>query len=103
MSPSQNQAPLPRELVTISVPVLNEEGNIDQLLQRLAKVARANTRYPFEFLFTDDASTDATFGALARLAANGGRIRGLRFSRNFGFYFDQLSQRQRASCDPDRC
>lgn len=74
-----------RPLVTISVPVLNEANNIDALLARLDAVARANSGYDFEFLFTDNASTDETFIKLAERAATDRRIRVLRFSRNFGF------------------
>jgi len=74
-----------RKLITISIPVFNEEGNIDSLWQRLDDVARTNSRYDFEFLFTDNASTDNTFAKLAVRAAQDRRIRVLRFSRNFGF------------------
>jgi glycosyltransferase involved in cell wall biosynthesis len=74
-----------RALITISIPVLNEENNIDALLARLDKVARDNSAYDFEFLFTDNASTDNTFARLAERAADDRRIRVLRFSRNFGF------------------
>jgi glycosyltransferase involved in cell wall biosynthesis len=74
-----------RKLITISVPVLNEEGNIDALLDRLDRVTKKNPRYDFEFLFTDNASTDGTFAKLAEKAAIDRRIRVLRFSRNFGF------------------
>jgi hypothetical protein len=38
-----------------------------------------------EFLFTDNASTDATFERLADEARSDDRIRVLRFTRNFGF------------------
>jgi len=77
--------PPQRPLITISVPVLNEEGNIDNLLARLDKVTGDNPKYDFEFLFTDNASTDNTFAMLAEKAAGDRRIRVLRFSRNFGF------------------
>ena len=79
------QTPQQRTLITISIPVLNEEENIDRLLTRLAAVARDNPRYRFEFLFTDNASSDDTFTKLAERAATDRRIRVLRFSRNFGF------------------
>jgi glycosyltransferase involved in cell wall biosynthesis len=85
MNKPLDQPSLPRKIITISIPVLNEEGNIDRLLTRLDEVAQANPRYQFEFLFTDNASTDDTFGILAKRAANDRRIRVLRFSRNFGF------------------
>lgn len=78
-------APQGRRLVTISIPVLNEEGNIDRLIGRLQEVTSGLPQYDFEFLFTDNASTDDTFAKLADHARREFRIRVLRFSRNFGF------------------
>ena len=74
-----------RKLITISIPVLNEEGNIDCFLRRIRLAANNNADYDFEFLFTDNCSTDNTFAKLAEYAAHDARIRVLRFSRNFGF------------------
>ena len=74
-----------KRLVTISVPVLNEADNVKPLLERLRAVAGSHPRYDFEFLFTGNASTDATFEQLADEARGDGRIRVLRFTRNFGF------------------
>ena len=74
-----------KRLVTISIPVLNEAGNITPLLERLRAVAGCHPCYDFEFLFTDNASTDATFERLAEEARRDDRIRVLRFTRNFGF------------------
>jgi dolichol-phosphate mannosyltransferase len=71
--------------VTISIPVFNEEGNIERLFERLRTVASDNDAFDFEFLVTDNASTDDTFAKLAESAAADPRIRVLRFSRNFGF------------------
>lgn len=74
-----------RPLITISVPVLNEAANIERLLARLDALTMAESSYRFEFLFTDNASTDATFELLADAAQKDPRVRVLRFSRNFGF------------------
>jgi dolichol-phosphate mannosyltransferase len=74
-----------KPLVTISIPVFNEEGNIDRLIGRLQAVAESVPDCDFEFLFTDNASTDDTFAILADHAEREPRIRVLRFSRNFGF------------------
>ena len=74
-----------RPLITVSIPVYNEEDNIEPLLARLDSLATNEPGYHFEFLFTDNASTDRTFEQLARLADKDHRIRVLRFSRNFGF------------------
>lgn len=78
-------APDNRRLITISVPVLNEQDNIDRLLERLSALAEKESAYRFEFLFTDNASTDRTFESLAEHARRDPRVRVLRFSRNFGF------------------
>lgn len=74
-----------KRLITISVPVLNEADNIKPLIERLQAIAATLDHYDFEFLFTDNASTDATFERLAEEARREDRIRVLRFTRNFGF------------------
>jgi dolichol-phosphate mannosyltransferase len=74
-----------RRLITISIPVYNEAGNVDRLLSRLSAFAATEPKYDFEFLFTDNASKDETFEKLAEAAGRDPRIRVLRFSRNFGF------------------
>jgi glycosyltransferase involved in cell wall biosynthesis len=75
-----------RRLLTILVPVFNEEQNIEPLYAALQPVfAQLSPNYDFEILFTDNHSTDGTFAAIEQLAARDRRIRALRFSRNFGF------------------
>ena len=60
------------KLITISIPVYNEEGNIARLLERLRKLADAHaSRYTFEFLFTDNASEDRTYDLLREAAEDG--------------------------------
>jgi glycosyltransferase involved in cell wall biosynthesis len=78
--------PESRKLITILVPVFNEEQNIEPLYEALQPVlGQLSDRYDFEILFTDNHSTDATFPAIERLAARDPRVRALRFSKNFGF------------------
>ena len=74
-----------RKLITISVPVYNEAENIDRLIEALEELANIEAAYDFEFLFTDNASTDNTFERLTEKSHTEKRIRILRFSRNFGF------------------
>ena len=75
-----------KKLITISIPVFNEEENIAALLERLNQVAATHAaKYDFEFLFTDNASEDRTYETLVAAGAKDSRIRILRFSRNFGF------------------
>jgi dolichol-phosphate mannosyltransferase len=75
-----------RKLLSIVVPVYNEEGNVeplhDEVVRALAPLA---DRYELEFVFTDNCSTDHTFEELTRVAEADPRVRVFRFSRNFGF------------------
>lgn len=75
-----------QKLLSIVVPVYNEEGNVRRLYDAvLSALAPVLHRYELEFVFTDNHSTDATFAELRALAATDSRIRAFRFSRNFGF------------------
>jgi dolichol-phosphate mannosyltransferase len=42
-------------------------------------------QYEFELIFTDNHSSDKTFGEISRIASVDRRVRGYRFSKNFGF------------------
>lgn len=75
-----------KPLISIAIPVLNEEGNIDALYARLCALAeRMVDRCDLEFVFTDNHSEDKTWSMLARIASADPRVRAIRFSRNFGF------------------
>lgn len=71
------------ELVSIVVPVFNEEDNIEIFYQEVCKYMDP-LPYQFELLFVDDGSSDATPLILERLAKNDGRVRGLIMARNYG-------------------
>jgi len=75
-----------KRLISICVPVFNEEQNIEPLYRALVPImAKVSDRYDFELLFSDNHSTDSTFEIIEKLAATDSRVRALRFSRNFGF------------------
>jgi len=75
-----------RKLLSIVVPVYNEQGNITPLYDEVAKIMRrVEDRYDWELVFTDNCSKDATFSELVALAEKDARVRVFRFSRNFGF------------------
>lgn len=72
--------------ISISIPVLNEEANLDALYVRLTKLAEhLHDKCRLEFVFTDNASTDGTWQKLSDLAVLDSRVRAIRFSKNFGF------------------
>jgi dolichol-phosphate mannosyltransferase len=57
-------------LISIIVPVFNEEAGIDYLSVRLAAVRKLWPDRPVEFIFVDDGSSDETIAALRRVFAN---------------------------------
>lgn len=65
------------------VPVYNEQESLAALLAELDEVAREN-RYEIEVIFVDDGSSDGSWDEIERLAGADGRVRGIRFRRNFG-------------------
>ncbi len=72
-----------RPVLSVVVPAFNEADNLDPLFARLTAVLEG-LGLPFEVVVVDDCSTDATFEKLAEQNARDPRIKGLRFSRNFG-------------------
>ena len=65
------------------VPVLNEEGSLRQLHGEISHAAEAIAG-ECEVLFIDDGSTDQSWNMIMELARSDGRVRGIRFRRNFG-------------------
>lgn len=77
---------LENPLVSIVVPVFNEEDNVLPMYEQLSPVLDAlHDRYRFEIVFTDNHSADKTPDLLQQLAAADGRVRAYRLSRNFGY------------------
>ena len=74
-----------RRLVSIVVPVYNEETNVHIAYDALCEVFKSEKRYDIEFIFTDNHSEDSTFVRLAEIAALDPRVKVLRFNRNYGF------------------
>lgn len=89
-----------KPLISISIPVLNEEGNIDALYGRLCSLAkRMNDRCDLEFVFSDNHSNDQTWALLSDLAERDHRVRAIRFSKNFGFQRSILANYMHARGD----
>ncbi len=75
-----------KPLVSISIPVLNESGNLANLYQRLVALGnKMESRCDLEFVFSDNHSDDTTWEMLTELAARDPRVRAIRFSKNYGF------------------
>ena len=67
------------------VPVYNEEENIRPFYEAVTKELKNLTEYEYEFIFTDNRSTDGSFGVLREIASQDPRVRAARFSKNFGY------------------
>ncbi|MFM8509532.1 MAG: glycosyltransferase family 2 protein, partial [Betaproteobacteria bacterium] len=75
--------PKPACLLTVVIPLLNEQAVLPALHARL-KAATAGLQAPVELLFIDDGSTDHSAAVLQGLAAQDPQVGVIRFSRNFG-------------------
>ena len=69
--------------ISVVIPMRNEAANVAELYRELTSTLTAFAR-SFEIIAIDDGSTDETFDLLARLQAQDGRLRVIRFRRNFG-------------------
>jgi polyisoprenyl-phosphate glycosyltransferase len=88
-----------RRLISLVMPVLNEEENIPQAYEALCAIFDRLGRYDLEFVFTDNHSDDNTFRVLEGLAARDRRVKVLRFNRNYGFQRSLLTGYRHASGD----
>ena len=68
---------------SIVVPVFNEQSVIDEFSKRVLTVMDSLGE-PFEVIFVDDGSTDATFQKASLWASRAQQVKALRLSRNFG-------------------
>ena len=74
-----------RTLVSIVIPVFNEQEGIKLLLERLAGATSQLAAYQWELVFVDDGSSDDTVNSIAKYRSFfPGPIKVVEFSRNFG-------------------
>src|ERR671933_1845295 len=82
-SPTRLREDAPAPDVSVVVTVLNEERTVDEVYERTTAALAALGR-PYELIFVDDGSRDGTFARIERLHERDGRVRAVRFKRNFG-------------------
>src|SRR6476620_8715934 len=70
-------------MISIVIPVYNEEESLAVLHGEIAAVAKAGG-LDFEVLFVDDGSRDGSWRVIAELAREHPQVQGIRFRRNFG-------------------
>lgn len=62
----------------------NEAGNVEELVDRVAKIMDSLSQYEFEQIVIDNASTDGTQEILRKLASKNPRLKVILNARNFG-------------------
>jgi dolichol-phosphate mannosyltransferase len=72
------------KLVSIVIPVYNEQDNLPELFARVEAVANEQKSFEFEFLIVDNCSTDRTEVIVTAQCDKDSRWKYVRFSRNFG-------------------
>ncbi|HVD99680.1 MAG TPA: glycosyltransferase [Cytophagaceae bacterium] len=70
--------------ISVIIPFLNEEENIDRLTTELGKYFSFNNSRKVEVIFVDDGSTDKSFAKLSAATHKGYTARVVKFSKNFG-------------------
>lgn len=75
-----------RPEISVVVPVYNEEENLPQLYKRLKNVLETNLQVTYEIIFVDDGSTDRSWGITKDLNEENFKVKGIKFSRNFGHH-----------------
>ena len=87
-------------LLSVVLPAYNEEESVP-LAARTIGGLLVEADIPYELLFVNDGSRDHTWQAIQKAAEQDPRVRGIRFSRNFGkeaAIFAGLAQARGACC-----
>lgn len=72
--------------VSVVIPVYQAEGCLDELYRRLSESLESITR-DWEIVLVEDCSPDRSWEGVKRLIQQDARVKGLRFSRNFGQHY----------------
>lgn len=73
-----------RKLVTIVIPVYNEEANLGDVFRRVSQVMSSSSSYDFEVVMIDNGSTDQSRLRCLEFTQKDPRWKYVRFTRNFG-------------------
>jgi len=72
-------------LISVIVPVYNEEQNVSPLYKKLTEVlSRLDEKYDYEIIFVNDGSKDKSGEIIENLSLYDEKVKYIEFSRNFG-------------------
>ena len=70
-------------VLSIVIPLFNEEGNVAPLIKELEK-AVSNIGKTYEVILVDDGSSDGTWSNIELAAQSNANVKGVKLARNFG-------------------
>ena len=73
-----------KKLISIVIPVYNEELGIPELIKQITKFIDENKNYDFELILIEHGSVDRSFNLLQKYAKNDKRIKILQLAKNVG-------------------
>lgn len=86
-------------MVSVVVPIYNEVQMIDEIYSRVDKVFQKLDKYTYELVFFDDGSNDGTREAIEKLSAEHEEIKGVFYTKNFGYLKNTFYSMQQAKGD----
>jgi glycosyltransferase involved in cell wall biosynthesis len=72
--------------LSVVIPVLNEESIVNELVERVYK-SSSELSDNFEIIIVDDGSTDSTWKRIEEIGEKNSKLKGIKFSRNFGHHY----------------
>jgi glycosyltransferase involved in cell wall biosynthesis len=69
--------------LSIIIPVYNEAESLRELSEWISRALQPHG-FTYEVIFVDDGSTDSSWEEIKSLSESDGRLKGIRFSRNYG-------------------
>lgn len=90
---------LSKKLVSVVVPVYNEEQMIVEVYDRVNKVFKNSDKYSYELVFFDDGSTDGTREAIEKLSEKYPNVKAVFYAKNFGYMKNTFYAMQQAKGD----
>ena len=73
-----------RKLISIISPAFNEAKNIAEIAKEVDSAMSTLRGFDYEYIFVDDGSSDSTWKEITKAARQNKKVRGIRFTRNFG-------------------
>ncbi len=74
-----------KKLISVVVPVYNEQENLPDAYSRITNVMKGLTEYDYEIVFFDDGSTDSSRSLIEEYCSTDEHVKAVLYSRNFGY------------------